>query len=130
MDALAVPVGAVASVKWSELRAALASEGTEPLPPLQLDAKDGNAGQVAEALAAAFGERSVEGGGPVWKGLPLAGDGDGFRAAVGAALVVEQGSGWAGRAVAGTLVENGWRTYFEPDITTARSVLAGRGAGG
>ena len=129
-DALAVPVGAVASAKWSDLLELLAGEGIDPLPPEQLDAKDGNAAQVAKALAAAFSKHGVNAGDPVWKELPLAGDGDGFRAAVGAALVVEQGSGWAGRAVAGTLVENGRRTYFEPDITTARSVLAGRGAGG
>ena len=129
-DALAVPVGAVASAKWSDLRDALAGEGIDPLPPEQLDAKDGNAAQIAEALAAAFNRHVVTAGEPVWKELPLAGDGDGLRAALGAALLAEQGAGWAGRAVAGTLVENGRLTYIEPDITTARSVLAGTGEGG
>jgi len=129
-DALAVPVGAVASAKWSDLRELLAGEGIDPLPPEQLDAKDGNAAQVAKALATAFSKHGVNAGDPVWKELPLAGDGDGFRAAVGAALVVEQGSGWAGRAVAGTLVENGRLTYIEPDVTAARSALAGTEEGG
>ncbi len=129
-DALAVPVGAVASAKWSDLRDALAAEGIEALPPEQLDAKDGNAIQVAEALAAAFSKPGVNAGEPVWKGLPMAGDGDGFRAAVGAALVAERSTAWVGRAVAGTLVEQGHLTYLEPDITLAKGALAGTGAGG
>jgi hypothetical protein len=129
-DALAVPVGAVASARWNDLRDALAGEGIESLPPAQLDAKDGNAAQVSEALAAAFNERGVGAGEPVWKELPLAGDGDGFRATVGAALLAEQASGWVGRAVTGGLVDTGHLSYFEPDIATARSVLAGTGEGG
>ena len=129
-DALAVPVGAVASAKWSDLRAALAGEGIDPLPPERLDAKDGSAAQVAEALAAAFSKHGANAGEPAWKELPLAGDGDGLRAALGAALLAEQGAGWAGRAVAGTLVENGRLTYIEPDVTAARSALAGTEEGG
>jgi hypothetical protein len=129
-DALAVPVGAVASAKWSDLRDALAGEGIEALPPEQLDAKDGNAIQVAEALAAALSKPGVNPGEPFWKALPMAGDGDGFRAAVGAALLAERSTAWVGRAVAGTLVKYGHLTYLEPDITTARDALAGTGAGG
>jgi hypothetical protein len=129
-DALAVPVGTVASARWSDLRDALAREGIDPLPPEQLDAKDGSAAQVSEALAAAFSKHGVNAGEPVWKELPLAGDGDGLRVAVGAALLAAQGTGWVGRAVTGSLVESGRLTYLEPDITTARSVLAGTGEGG
>jgi hypothetical protein len=128
--ALAVPIGAVASAKWSDLRDALAGDGIAPLPPEQLNAKNGNAVQVAEALAAAFSKPDVNAGEPVWNELPMAGDGEVFRAAVGSALLAEQGTGWVGRAVAGTLVENGRLTYLEPDITTAKDELAGTGAGG
>jgi hypothetical protein len=128
-NAFAVPVGAVASVEWSHLREALANDGIDPLPPLRLDSKGENAGGVAEALAAALGKSGADGGGSGWGQERFAGDTEGFRAAVGAALVAAQHMGWTGQAVTGTLVENGDLIYLEPDIKTARNVVAGIGAG-
>ncbi len=128
-DALAVPVGAVASVDWVDLRGALTNEGIEPPPP-QLDAKDGDTATIAEALAAAFSKRGAGAGAPFWNELPLAGDVDRFRAAVGAALLAAEGTGWTGQAVTGTLVENDDLIYLEPDIKTARSVLTSTDMGG
>ena len=129
-DALAVPVGAVASVDWVDLRVALTNEGIEPLPPLQLDAKDGRTATIAEALAAAFSKREAGAGAPLWNELSLAGDVDRFRAAAGAALLAAEGTGWTGHAVIGTLVQNAELVYLEPDIKTARSVLTSTDTGG
>jgi hypothetical protein len=129
-DALAVPVGAVASVDWVDLRVALTNEGIERLPPLHLDAKDGDTAAIAEALAAAFSKRWAGAGAPLWNELSLAGDADRFRAAAGAALLAAEGTGWTGNAVIGTLVQNAELIYLEPDIKTARSVLTSTDTGG
>ena len=129
-DALGVAVGAVASLNWGDLRGALAASGIEPLPAQRLDRKDGNAGQVAQAVAAAMGKSGVNAAAPVFEGVSLAGDADGFRTAVAVALRAAQVTGWAGEAVTGTLVDGSDFTYLEPDIKRARSVLAGTGAGG
>ena len=129
-DALAAPVPAVASVNWSELRGALAASSNDPLPAQRLDAKDGDAGRVAEAIAAVLSETGADGSDAVWGGKSLAGDAGGFLAAVAAVGRAAQGARWTGQGVDGTLVETTGFTYLEPDVASARSALSATGAGG
>jgi hypothetical protein len=128
-DVLAVPVGAVASVEWSDLRDALANKGIDPLPSEPVDPKDADTAELANALATMLGKRDTNGGDLGWDDGRLAGDVEGFGAAVHAALLAAQGNGWTGQAVTGTLVASGDVTYLEPDVKTARSALVAMGAG-
>jgi hypothetical protein len=129
-DAFRVPVAAVAAVSWAELRRDLQNAGFGRLPPGQPDRDPTVAARLAEAVAAACKAAAVSAGPNVWAGLPLTGDPDGFRAALGGVLVQTGAAVWTGQAVSGTIVEQGDLTYLEPDVGAIRGLLAGTGAGG
>jgi hypothetical protein len=128
-EVLGAPVGAVATVQWSALRDGLADSGVQNLPPEQLDQQDGDAGAVAGALAAALATSGAAAAQRGWEAA-LEGDPEGFRAVLAAALARAGGTVWTGRGITGTLVDSGALTYLEPDVKTARSLLAGTGGGG
>jgi hypothetical protein len=129
-SALAAPVGTVASVTWGDLRKALGVAGIELSGTEHLDANGADAALVAEALAAALGMTESDAGRRLWESLALDGDEAGFRAAVAAAVRAAPGREWTGEALAGSLVDSGAASYLEPDIASARGVVAGTGAGG
>jgi len=129
VSALGLPVGAVAAVGWNDLRGALTAEGVEPLAPEGLDPGGGDAGQVAEALAAALGKSGDVGGdGQTWLQAPLSGEADGFRARVTAALAAVGEGRWGGQMLPGALIDTDGLTYLEPNVQAARTLLAVTGA--
>ena len=130
-DALAVPLGAVASVEWSDLRAVLAGAASDIKLPEGLDQQGADAGAVSAVLAALLsGGGGDAGAGGWWARAAIQGEADGFRAAVAAELALAAGKPWAGLALTGTVVgyDTG-ATYLEPDLQKAISVLSGTGAG-
>jgi hypothetical protein len=144
--ALSVPVKAVASISWSDLRDGLSAAGIEGgLPADMPGPADGGAAApatfVAEALAVALGKAEIDvdrgetraagADGVLWASL-TGGDPDGFRAAIAAALQAAAAAGWTGQAVAGSLIEGSGAGYLEPDVTgldSARKALAAAGMG-
>lgn len=130
--AFAVPPGAVASIEWSDLRSALGDGAGGAKLPAGLDPKGADAGAVSAVLAATLsGAQAAAGAAGAWWGqAALEGEADGFRAAVTAAVVSTAGETWAGGALTGAVVEySPGKTYLEPDVQTAISLLA-RGGGG
>ncbi len=125
---LGVPEGAVAAIEWSGLGPALAGAVSGGGLPEELDPQGADAGVLAAVLAAALNE----GGSTAakwWQGVRLAGDADGFRAALEGAALAAAGSGWTGLALTGDLVEYAaGSAYWEPDVQAARTALAGTGA--
>lgn len=126
-DAVEVPLGAVASAGWGDLRDFLADAGIDPLPPVELDPTGADAAEVAAALAAMLRASGSGAGESLWNGLALRGEAAGFREAVGAALAAVQGGGWTGRALPGSLRQEGVGTYLEPDLAGVRSILGTTG---
>jgi hypothetical protein len=122
-DALAVPVEAVASITWKDLRDSLSHAGIEALPPLVLDPTGADAAGLATALAALMSKGGTVTGGADWDTFSLGGDAEGFRAVLAAARAANPRGGWTGQAVSGLLNQEGDSTYLEPDLDEARDVL-------
>jgi hypothetical protein len=130
-DALAVPLGAVASIEWSDLRAVLAGAAGEVRLPEGLDPQGADAGAVSAVLAALLNAGNDAGAAGAWWGqAALQGETDAFRAAVAAEVAVAAAKPWAGLALTGTVVDYGaGATYLEPDLRKAIGVLSGTGTG-
>jgi hypothetical protein len=130
-DALAVPLGAVAAIEWSDLRAALAGAAGGAELPEGLDPEGADAGAVSAVLAALLnGSNGAGAAGAWWGQAALAGEVDGFRNAVAAEIALAAGNPWAGQALTGAVVHYGaGAAYLEPDLQKAAGVLTGRGAG-
>jgi hypothetical protein len=128
--AFAVPPGAVASIEWSDLRSALGAGAGGAKLPEGLDPQGADAGAVSAVLAATLSgaQAAAVAAGAWWGQAALNGEADGFRAAVTAAIASAAGKTWAGRALTGTVVQySPGKAYFEPDVQTAISLLAGGG---
>jgi hypothetical protein len=122
-EALGVPVQAVASVEWADLRGSLADAGIDPLPPAELDEAGSDAAGLAAALAISMGKRDSEGASSIWDVPSLRDDDGGFRAAVAAAFAAGGGRAWSGQGLSGRLTREGDVSYLEPDLGGARQAL-------
>jgi hypothetical protein len=123
-EALGVRTGAMASVRWSELRDAMIQAGVDDLPPAELVPRDGGTDQVARGIMALVGAGSSASGAAIWEQLELKGDAPGFRAAVMVVAPLISTGAWTGAALSGRLVE-GAVEYLEPDVERAKTLLAG-----
>jgi hypothetical protein len=125
-DALAVPLGAVAAIEWSDLRVALTGAAGDFKLPEGLDPQGADAGAVSAVLAALLNAGNGAGAAGSWWGqAALTGEVDGFRAAVNAEITSAAGKPWAGQALIGTVVDYGaGATYLEPDLQKAIGVLS------
>jgi hypothetical protein len=129
--ALAVPLGAVAAIEWSDLRAALASAAVAVNLPEGLDQQGADAGAISAVLAALLNGGNHAGAAGAWWGqAALQGETDAFRAALAAEIALAAGKPWAGQALTGTVVNYGdGAAYLEPDLQKASGVLSGTGTG-
>ena len=130
-EALAVPPAAVASIEWSELRAALAAAAGGAALPGGLDPTGADAGAVSAVLAATLTKAPPGGGADGWWAqATLQGEADAFRASVQAAIASMGGTAWMGQAIKGTVATYATgEAYLEPDLQAAKAVLAGAGVG-
>jgi hypothetical protein len=122
-EALGVPVEAVASIEWADLRASLADAGIDPLPPAGLDAAGADAAALAGALAAFIDRNDSMAAGPDWEAPSFRDDAGRFLAAIADALAAGGSGGWSGQALTGAVMQEGDVTYLEPDIDGARKAL-------
>lgn len=134
-EALAVPVGAVASVEWSDLKRGMSDAGIgdtpAALPSIEDDASDLPTGMrsVARSALALFSAIESEWGGMVWVDLELQGDADGFIDAVAANASAMSVGGWEAAAMTGAVRSGEGFAYVEPDMTSAQALLVGAAAG-
>ena len=126
---LGVNPGAIASVQWPDLQAALAQQGLGSSLPAELEATAGGAARAAEAVVALMGASAAGGGSATWDQLELTGDPEGFRAAVERAAGSAAGAAWTGEVLPGKIVEGVGFEYFEPDLQQARALLGGEALG-
>ena len=122
-EALGVHTGAMASVRWSELRKAMTQAGVDDLPPAEL-ALDEGIDQVARGTMGLVRAGASASGAAIWDQLELGGDASRFRAAVKVVAPLISTGAWTGAALPGRLVE-GAVEYLEPDVERAKVLLAG-----
>ncbi|MFH0916768.1 MAG: LytR C-terminal domain-containing protein [bacterium] len=127
-EVLGVSVGAVASVQWSQLRAALTQIGSVDPPSAELEASEDDAALAAGAVISLVGAAGSSDGAALWDRLELGGDASAFRRAVGAMAPRISPEAWTQAVIPGRLVEGVGFTYFEPDVERAMAVLADKGA--
>jgi hypothetical protein len=127
--ALGVSIELVATVQWSDLRAAMVGAGAGNVPPTTLTSEDGEAGQVASALLALIAGGGSGSGAAAWEALLLEGDASGFRRAVKDLASKMSAEQWTAPELAGRLVEGTGFKYVEPDVDGAKASLAGAQGG-
>ncbi len=126
---LALEIGATASVQWSELREALTGLGKAGSLPTELQATEEDAADAAGAALTILGASGAGEGAAVWDQMEIAGDPEGFRAAVGLLGESISEGGWTEEVLPGKVVEGVGFEFFEPDLGQARALLAGESAG-
>ena len=122
-EMLGESVGAVASVQWSQLRAALTQTGPVGPPPAQLEATGDGAVLAAGAVVALVGAGGPSSGAAVWDQLELGGDASGFRGAMRAMAPSISAGALTQAVLPGKLVEGVGFTYFEPDVEQVKALL-------
>ena len=124
-EALGVSIKPVATVQWSDLRAAMVSANAGDAPPTTLTSEDGEAGQVAGAVLALIAGGGSGSGAAAWEALPLEGDASGFRETAKDLASTMNADEWTAAELAGRLVEGAGFRYLEPDVSGAKALLAG-----
>ncbi len=124
-EALQVQIGAPATVEWAALlEAAERSEIAGPAPET-LSGDAGEALRVGRLVLALVGAGAGSEGAQVWAGVPLGGDAEGFREALGASGRELGAGGGDAAELTGRLVEGTGFQYLEPDVQMARALLTG-----
>ena len=127
-EMLGVSIGAVASVQWSHLQAAMTQTGLVDSPSAELEAVENDAAQAAGAVTTLVGAGGPSAGAALWDQIELQGDASAFRSAVRAMARSIPAGAWTQAVLPGKLVEGVGFTYFEPDVERAMALLADKGA--
>jgi hypothetical protein len=124
VEALEMPLGPAASVEWSALQAAAAAVHVEGLADVTSGSGQGEAESLAAAVRTLVSETASDGTVSPWEDMHLQGEAAEFLAAIRVDRLSMADSVWTAGVLTGRTVDGEDFTYLEPDLQTAKSLLA------